>query len=158
MDYVITSVQVGPYRQRQFRSIKWLFPSLPGKTKDSVRVKKLRVECGYCGCVKEIPGWTIYTESVIVALPEQKLQELLQLLSILSTQLRIGGKLSLALGVQDPLHAHCVASGSSAPLTHPAHLGTGWRLQGLAYSGFSPRYSGLESACHTNFGLAHLPG
>ena len=43
-------------------------------------------------CVKEVQGWTINTESVIVALPKQKLPKLIQLLAIPAMQFRIGGK------------------------------------------------------------------
>ena len=47
-DDMIKAVQGGPDRQRQFfdgpvPSLKWLFPSLPRETKDSVSAKKLKV-------------------------------------------------------------------------------------------------------------------
>ena len=46
MEDVITAVHEGPDRQHKVfdgtvRSLKWIFPSLPGKTKYSVSVKKL---------------------------------------------------------------------------------------------------------------------
>ena len=41
-------------------------------------------------CVKEVLGWTLNTEAGMVTLPEQKIQELLTLVDISVTQLRMG--------------------------------------------------------------------
>ena len=42
-------------------SLKWLFPSLPGDSKDLVIVKKLLAGEGEWTCIKEVLGWKIYT-------------------------------------------------------------------------------------------------
>ena len=57
MDDLITAVQVGSKQQHQFfditaRQLKWLLPSLPGETKDSMSVKKLWAGEGDWTCVK----------------------------------------------------------------------------------------------------------
>ena len=57
MDDVISALQGDPDHQYQvfdriFRSLKWLFPSLPGDIKDSVGMKNLLVGEGGCTCVK----------------------------------------------------------------------------------------------------------
>ena len=64
MDDMITLLQGGPEQQHQVFngnvwSLKWIFLSLPRKTKDSVSVKKIQSGEGNCTCVKEVPGWTI---------------------------------------------------------------------------------------------------
>ena len=97
MDDVIAVVQGGAERQhRVFDStvcaLKWLFPSLPGEAKDLVSVKKLLAGEGDWECVKEVLGWTINTEAGMVSLPEQKLQELRNLLDIPTSQRRMGRK------------------------------------------------------------------
>ena len=85
MDDVIAAVQGGAERQhRVFGStvcaLKWLSPSLPGESKDSVSVKKFLAREGDRECVKEFLRWIIDTEAGTVALPERKLQELQDLL------------------------------------------------------------------------------
>ena len=76
MDDVIISVQVGPEWQRQvFDStvwtLNWLFLSLPGETKDSVRENNLWSGEGNWTCVKEVLGWMIDIEAGTVSLPEK---------------------------------------------------------------------------------------
>ena len=66
MDDVITSFQVRADPQREVfgytvQALKWLFPPLPGKTKDSVSVKNLMAGEGDWTCVKEFLGWLINT-------------------------------------------------------------------------------------------------
>ena len=68
------------------------FPSFPGKTKDSVSVKKMMASQGNWTYKKEVLGWLIDTETGTVALPELKHLEILQLLSITARQGRIGRK------------------------------------------------------------------
>ena len=79
MDDVIVAVKGGEERKhRVFDStvcaLKWLFPSLPGKAKDLVSVKKLLAREGDSECVKDVLGWIIDIEVGRVALPERKLQ------------------------------------------------------------------------------------
>ena len=81
MDNVISAVQGDLEKQHQvFDStvcaIKWLLPSLPGESKDSVSVKKLLAEERCWTCIKDIIRWIIDMKSVTVALPERKLQKL----------------------------------------------------------------------------------
>ena len=97
MDDVITTVQGGSEQHHQVfdsrvRDIKWLLPSLPVKYKDSVIVKKLLEVEGVWTCDKEVFGWIFYRETVTVAHPERKLQELRDLLAIPTTQLQMGRK------------------------------------------------------------------
>ena len=61
MDDVISTVQGGPDCQHQvfdstICSLKWFFPSLPGESKDSVRVKNLMAGEGGWNCAKVILG------------------------------------------------------------------------------------------------------
>ena len=74
------------------RALKWLFPSLPGESKDYVIVNKLLAVEGDWTCDKKVLGWSIYTEAVTVALPERKLRELLTLVDITASQNRMGQK------------------------------------------------------------------
>ena len=79
MDDVISAVQGGEEQQHPvFYStvcaIKLLPPSLPGKSKDLVLVKKLLDGEGDWECVKEVLGWIIDNEAGTVALLEHKLQ------------------------------------------------------------------------------------
>ena len=95
MDDVISVVQGGPERQHRVfdgtaRSLKYLFPSLLGESKDSVSVKKLLAWEGKWTYIKEVLGWTIDMEAGTVALPERKLWEILNLVDIPVTQCRIG--------------------------------------------------------------------
>ena len=91
MDNVISVVQGGLDRQHRVfdgtvRSLKWLFPSLPGELKDLVSVKNLVAGEGDWTCVKEVLGWILDTEAGTVTLPERKLEELLTLMNIPPTQ------------------------------------------------------------------------
>ena len=97
MDDVITAFQGVPELQRQVfdgnvRALKWIFLLLSVEAKGSVSAKKLRAREGGYTYVKEVLRWTINTESVMVTLPERKLQELDQLLAIPLTQQHIGRK------------------------------------------------------------------
>ena len=88
---MLTAVQVVPYRKRQvfdatFQAFKLILLSLHGETKNFVCVKMIKVVEGNWTCVKEVLGWTIDTEDRTVALLEQKVQELNQLLAILATK------------------------------------------------------------------------
>ena len=74
---MITVVQGGPEQQRQVfdgtvRSLKWLFSYLPGKTKDSVSVNKLKAGEGDWNHVKEFLWWTINIEDRRVPPPLSK--------------------------------------------------------------------------------------
>ena len=56
-DDVVTAIQGGAYQQHEVfngtaRALKWLFPSLPGETKDSVSVNKLIASEGKWTCKK----------------------------------------------------------------------------------------------------------
>ena len=56
-------------------------------------------------CKKEVLGWPIGTEAGTVTLPELKHLELLQLLAIPATQLRVGRKeLKCLVGKLHPMH------------------------------------------------------
>ena len=90
----ISAVQVGPGKQHRFfdltvLSLKWIFLSLPGDSKDSVRVKKLLAGEGDCNCVKEFLGWTVDMETGTLSLMERKLWGLLTFLGIPETHFRI---------------------------------------------------------------------
>ena len=66
MDDVITAVQGGPDRQHEVfcgtvRALKWIFPSLPGETKDFVIVMKLMAGKGDWTYVKDFLEWLIDT-------------------------------------------------------------------------------------------------
>ena len=97
MDDVLSTVQGDPKRQHRVfdstvRSTKWLFPSLPGESKDSGIVKKLLAgECDWT-CVKEALGWTFDTEVGKVGLLERNIWELLTLVDIPVTQRSMGQK------------------------------------------------------------------
>ena len=77
MDDVITSVQGGgTERQHEVldgtvQALKWIFPSLPGETKDSASVKKTTAGEGNWTCMKEILGWLIEMEAGTVSLSDQ---------------------------------------------------------------------------------------
>ena len=97
MDDAIKAVQGVTERQRQIfngtvRSLKWIFPSFPGKLKDSIIMKKPQTGEGNWTCVKEFMWWTIDMEAGTATLLERKSQEFLKLLAIPFTQLRIGRK------------------------------------------------------------------
>ena len=97
MDALVTAVQGWPgwkcpVFDGTIRSLKLIFLSFPGKMKELVSVKKLWAEVGNWTHIKEVLGWKIYIESCKVTIPEQKLQEILQLISIMDTQRRIGWK------------------------------------------------------------------
>ena len=94
---VISVVQGGADCQHRVfdgtvRALKWLFLSLPGELKDSVSVKNIVAGEGYWTCVKEVLGWILDTEAGTFTLPERKLEELLTLVDIPTTQLRMGRK------------------------------------------------------------------
>ena len=96
---IISVVQGGPERQhqvfnRKVCTLKCLFPSLPRESKDSVSVKKLLAGEGGWTCFREVLGWIIETKAGTVALQEHKLQELQDLLEILTAQRRMGIKKS----------------------------------------------------------------
>ena len=55
-------------------------------------VKNLLTREGYWGCVKEVIAWIIDTEEGTFAPPDRKLQELRDLLYILTTQKSMGRK------------------------------------------------------------------
>ena len=61
-------------------ALKWLPPSIPGESKDSVSAKKLLDGEVDWECVKEVLRWVVYTNAGTVALPEHNLQELRDLL------------------------------------------------------------------------------
>ena len=95
MDDAISVLQGGAERQHQVfditvRALKWLSPSLPREAKDSVWVKKLLAGEGDWEYIKEVLGWIINTEAGTVVLPERKLQELRDLLDILTSKRCIG--------------------------------------------------------------------
>ena len=97
MNEVISVVQDGPERQHQVFdgtvcALKWIFPSLPGEYKDLVSIKKLLAGEGDWTCVKEVLGWTIYTEAVTVALLKCKLRKLLTLVDIPAMHHHMGRK------------------------------------------------------------------
>ena len=122
MDGVITAVQRGPDRKREFfdgtvRALKWPFPSLPGKTKDSVSVNKLMAGEGDWTCKKEVLGWRIDTEAGTVDFPERKHLVLLQLLAIPTTQCQMGRK-ELELMVGKLCSVHLAETGAVAHLYH----------------------------------------
>ena len=52
-------------------------------------VKNILAKEGDWECVKEVLGWIVATKAGTVALPERKLQEIRDLLDILTTQRRI---------------------------------------------------------------------
>ena len=96
-DDTISAVKGGPERQHQVfdgtvSALKWIFRSKPGESKDLASVKKLLPGEGDWNCVKEVLGRTIDKEAGTVALPEQKLRELLTLVDIMPTQRRMGPK------------------------------------------------------------------
>ena len=90
---------------------------LPGEAKYLVSVKKLLAGEGDLECFKEVLGRIIDTKARTVALPERKLQEMRDLLGILTTQQRMGRKeLERLVG---KLHSmHLVVPGAVAHLYH----------------------------------------
>ena len=74
MDDVISAVHGDQDLQHQVfdgtvRSLKWLFPSLPGEIKDLVSMKNLLSGEGVWTFIKEILGWILDTEAGTVFLP-----------------------------------------------------------------------------------------
>ena len=67
-------------------------PSLLGEAKDLLSVKKVLTGEEDWMCVKEFLGWIIDMEEGTVALPERKIQEQRELISIMTTQRRMGRK------------------------------------------------------------------
>ena len=72
--------------------LKWLFLSLPGDLKELLSVKKLVAGEGGWTCGKEVLGWILDTEAGTVTLSERNLKELLTLVDIPATQLRMDQK------------------------------------------------------------------
>ena len=97
MDGIISAVQGGPDRHDKFFdgtvcALKWLFLSLTGESNDLVRVKRILAGEGDWACVKEVLGWTLYTEVGMPPLLGRKLWELITLVDISVTQYRMGRK------------------------------------------------------------------
>ena len=95
MNDFISAVQGGPdFQHRVFdgtvRALKWLLPSFLGELKYLVSMKKIVMgEKGWT-CVKEVMGWILDMEAGTVTLPDRKLEELLNLVDIPTTQCRMG--------------------------------------------------------------------
>ena len=122
MDDVISVVQCGTYRQHQVfdgtvRALKWIFLSLPGYSKDSVRIENLIAGEGDWICVKEVLGWTMDREASTVTLPDRKLQKLLTIVYILVIQLRMFRK-DLERLVGKLRSMHLAVPGAVARLFH----------------------------------------
>ena len=69
------------------RALKRILSSLPVYSKDSAIIKKFLAREGNWTFIKEVLGWTIYTEAGKVTLLERKLQELLTRVIIPTTKL-----------------------------------------------------------------------
>ena len=72
-------MQVGPDGQHLVYdgivcAVKWLFPSLPGDLKESVRVKNIVAGEGDWTCTKEVLRWILDTKAGPVNLTERKLE------------------------------------------------------------------------------------
>ena len=114
-----------------------LFPAIPVDSEDLVKLKKLLSGKGGYTCIKEVLVWTNDMEAGTVALPEGKLQELLNLVDIPTTQNRIGGKdLERLVG---NLHSiHLTVPGAVVHLYHiQQYLAQGGGGPSLAVSGIS---------------------
>ena len=110
MDDMITSMQRGLDQQLEvlngtFWSLKWLFPSLPGKTKDYNSIKKMMAGKGNWTYTKEVLGWLINIEAGKLVLLEPTHMDILQLVSIPATQCRMVWKeLERLVGKICPMH------------------------------------------------------
>ena len=125
MDDVIFAVQDAPkHQQRVFygtvRSLKWLFPSLPGDSKDLVSVKTLLAGEGDWTCAKEVLGLTVDTKAGTVSLPKRKIWELLTFVDILETQCRMVQK-DLKRLVEKLRYINLPVPGAVALLYHIQH-------------------------------------
>ena len=79
MDDFIYAVQGGPERQHRVfystvHALKWIFPSLPGDSKDLVSAQKLLTGEGGCIYAKKVLGCTIDAKLGTVALPGKSLK------------------------------------------------------------------------------------
>ena len=124
MDYVITAVQGGGGQTNNANifngavwALKWIFPTLPGETKDSVSVNNLMAGEGNWTRKKEVLEWRINMEAGMVALPDQKHLELLQLLAIADMQ-RWMGQMVLERLVGKLHSLHLAVPGAVAHLYH----------------------------------------
>ena len=120
MDDVTYAVQGGPKQQHlvfdcTVHALKWLSPSVPGESKDSVSVKKLLAGEGDWICAKEVLGCTVDMEAGTVTFPEHKLWGILTLLDIPVNQRRIGRK-ELERMVGKLLSMHLAVPGAVAHL------------------------------------------
>ena len=80
-------------------------------------MKKLVTGEGDCTYVKEVLGWILYTDAGTVTLPERKIKELLTLVDIPATQLRMGRK-DMERLVGKIQSMHLTVPGAVAPLFH----------------------------------------
>ena len=81
-------------------------------------MKKLVTGEGDCTYVKEVLGWILYTDAGTVTLPERKIKELLTLVDIPATQLRMGQKDMERLVGENSIYAPHGAWGSGPSLPH----------------------------------------
>ena len=68
-------------------------------------------------CVKEVLGWTLGLKTGMVTLPERKLRDLIILVDILATQLRMDGK-DLELLIRKLFSMHLMGTGAVDHLFH----------------------------------------
>ena len=87
------------------RALKDIYPTIPGKTKDSVSLKKARAGDGDWEQVKEILGWIINTHLGTLRLSQKRIADLLHQLDIAPSKRKIRRKrLEVLIGKLRSMH------------------------------------------------------